>query len=202
MNVFLDLLPNQPKNDQTRDNFREMLRQRFEQGLPDTVERIWELPTIIIEEPFGDHLELLLEARTIFLAGHFYSCVAMCGIVGERLVKDIFRASVLVERNGTTARPSAGALDQFERVEINGIVRFLKETELLSADAAKAADGLGQLRNQYAHARGKKPDADALEAIKLLHTLVEGTVSVFKNFAIKDGAFVRKSESPRAEGEV
>jgi len=30
LSVFLDLLPNQPKNDQTRENFRGLLRQRFE----------------------------------------------------------------------------------------------------------------------------------------------------------------------------
>ena len=30
MNVFLDLLPNQPKNDRSRENFREMLRQKLE----------------------------------------------------------------------------------------------------------------------------------------------------------------------------
>ena len=117
----------------------------------------------------------------------------MCGIVGERLVKDVLRASVLVEKDGKPQRPADVAFDQLERVEVNGIVRFLKEAELLSADSAKAARTLGELRNQYAHARGKKPQRDALKAIKLLHTLVEGTVSMFKDFEIKDGVFVRKT---------
>jgi hypothetical protein len=198
MNVFIDLLPNQPKNDQTREDFRQMLRYRFEERLPQAVERIWELPPVILKEPLGDYLALLREAREIFLAGHFYSCVAMCGIVAERLVKDVFRAAVLVERAGKAARPSDAAFDQFEHVEVSGIVRFLKEAELLSPEAAKAAESLSKLRNQYAHARGKKPDADALEAIKLLHSLVEGTVSAFKDFEIKDGAFVRKASAPKS----
>jgi hypothetical protein len=60
LNVFLDLLPNQPKNDQTRESFRGLLRQRFEKTLPDAVERIWKLPPIIIKEPFGEYMELLL----------------------------------------------------------------------------------------------------------------------------------------------
>ena len=91
MDVFLDLLPNQPKTDQTRESFRQILRQRFEGRLTDAVERVWELPPMILK-PHGEYLALLLEAREIYLAGHFYSCVAMCGIVGERLVKDMFRA--------------------------------------------------------------------------------------------------------------
>jgi hypothetical protein len=192
MDVFLDLLPNQPKTDQTRESFRQILRQRFEGRLTDAVERVWELPPMILK-PHGEYLALLLEAREIYLAGHFYSCVAMCGIVGERLIKDVFRASVLVQKGGLPQAPPNAAFDQLEHVEVNGIVRFLKEAGLLSMEAWKAAGSLGQLRNQYAHARGKSPQPDALKAIKLLHTLVEDTVSVFKEFEIKDGAFVRKA---------
>jgi hypothetical protein len=192
--VFLDLLPNQPKNNQNRESFRELLRQKFEQRLPDAVERIWELPPIILTKRNEEYLSLLLEARQLHIEGYFYSCVAMCGIVGERLVKDVFRASVLVQKNGHPQSPPEVAFDQFERVDVNGMVRFLKESDLLSVEAAKAASDLGELRNQYAHARGKKPDGDALEAIKLLHVLVKGTVSVFKDFEIRDGALVRKAD--------
>lgn len=196
MEVFLDLLPNQPKNDQARENFRQMLRERFEERLPASVERIWELPPIILQQPKNDYVGLLLEAREPFVAGYFYSCVAMCGIVGERLVKDVLRAAVLVEREGRAVQPAQSAFDQLERVEINGLVRFSKEAQLLNDEAGKAADKLSQLRNSYAHARGKDSPKDAIEAIRLLHVLVEGTVSVFKDFDIKDGAFVRKGKLP------
>ncbi len=193
MDVFLDLLPNQPKNGQGRDNFRQMLRQRFEERLDTSVERIWDLPPIILQRPQNEYVALLLEARELFVAGNFYSCVAMCGIVGERLIKDVFRASVLIELDGRPVRPEEAAFDQLERVETSGLVRFLKESKLLGDEAAKAADKLGQLRNSYAHARGKDPHRDAIEAIKLLHSIVEGTVSVFKDYEVKEGAFIRKS---------
>ena len=192
MQVFLDVLPNSPRDDQTRKEFERMLRQEFESQLPKSVERIWELPPIVLKEPFGEYVDLLLETRQLFLAGHFYSCVAMCGIVGERLIKDVLRASVRIEKDGQVNRPQDKAFDQFERVDVNSIVKFLKESRLLCGEAAKAADDLGQLRNSYAHARGKAPEADAIKAIKYLHTLVEDTVSVFKNFEIKDGVFVKK----------
>jgi hypothetical protein len=87
MNVFLDVTPNTPKTDRTKEDFGNMLRQKFEQRLPGAVERIWELPPVILEKPFGEYVSLLVEARELFIAGHFYSCVAMCGIVGERLLR-------------------------------------------------------------------------------------------------------------------
>ena len=116
----------------------------------------------------------------------------MCGIVGERIIKDVLRASVRLEKDGVIHIPQDKAFDQLEYVEVAGIIRFLKETELIAANPAKAAEDLGKLRNRYAHARGKNPDRDALEAIKLLHSLIEDTVSMFKEFEIKDGVFVRK----------
>lgn len=90
LKVFLDLLPNQPKNDQTRKGFEQMLRDSFEARLPDAVERIWELPPLMLKEPSTDYFPLLMESRDLFVAGQFYSCVAMCGIVRERLIKTCF----------------------------------------------------------------------------------------------------------------
>jgi len=172
-----------------------MLQKHFEMRLADSVERVWDLPPIIVN-PQGEYLYLLLEARDLYIAGHFYSCVAMCGIVGERLIKDVLRTYILIQKDGSVKPPPEIAFDQLERIEVNGIIRFLRESELLSIDASKAADNLGQLRNQYAHARGKEPQPDALKAIRLLHVVVEGTVSILKDFNIKEGAFVRKEKAP------
>ena len=116
---------------------------------------------------------MLIEARDLYLAGHFYSCVAMCGIVGERLVKDVVRGSVLVQKTvHPPQRPSDAAFNQLERVELASIVRFLRESDLLNGEAANAAKKLAELPNDYAHARGKTPPGDALKALKFLHTLM------------------------------
>jgi hypothetical protein len=192
LTLHLDLLPNLPKNEQTRDQNRDMLRDRFENRLPEAVERIWDLPPMMVRAE-GDYLTLLLEARELYVLGYFYSCVAMCGIVGERLIKDAIRTSVLIQTETGVAAPSAAAFDQLERVEVSAMIRFLKETGLLKPEAGKAAEELGQLRNQYAHARGKQPQPDALRAVKLLHSLVDDTVSIFKHYTIKEGTFVRRT---------
>jgi len=196
MDVFLDLTPNTPKTERTREDFGNIIRQRFEQRLPDAVDRIWEVPPVILQRPETDYVSLLVEARELFIAGYFYSCVAMCGIVGERLVKDLLRASVLVYKAGKATRPPEEAFDQLERIDVNGIIRFLNKTALLGDDAQKAAQSLGELRNKYAHARGRDPHTDSIKAIELLHTLVEATVSVFNDFEITDEGLARKTVAP------
>jgi hypothetical protein len=197
MNVYIDFLPNQPKSDQSKEEIATLLKGRFEQRLPGAVDRNFELPPIMLLRPGDIYIGLLLEARELFVAGHFYSCVAMCGIVGERLVKDAFRTSVLISKNGSSERPTEAAFDQLEHIEAIRFIEFLKKTGLLETGAADAAKKLGELRNNYAHARGKNPEADAANAIKLLHALVEGTVSVFKEFEIKEGRLAPKTAPPK-----
>src|SRR5208283_772890 len=152
MTVYMDFLPNQPKNDQSREEIAALLKGRFEQRLPAAVDRNWDLPAIMLSKPSDEYLGLLLEARELFVAGYFYSCVAMCGIVGERLVKDVVRRSVLISKNGSPEQPTEVAFDQLERVEAIRFIEFLKTTELLETGAADAAKKLGELRNKYAHA--------------------------------------------------
>ena len=190
--VFVDFLPNQPRNDESRELLRQIRRKSFEENLDEAVERVWDLPSIVVK-PRGEYLTLLQEARELYIAGHFYPCVAMCGIVGERLAKDVLRISLLVQHGESPERPSDKAFDQLERVEVSGIVRFLREAGLLSEEAARSARKLGELRNDYAHARGKSPQEDALKAIGFLHTLVEGTVSAFEDHEIKNGVLVPKT---------
>ena len=192
-NVYVDFLSNQPKNEQTREQFRNALRNRFELKLEDAVERVWQLPQLILQRPNDEYISLLVEARDLFTEGYFYSCVAMCGIVGEKLIKDLLRGSVLVSVDGATKRPDDDAFDQLEHVDSSALVRFLNKARLLSDDAKKAAIDLAELRNQYAHARGKNPQSDALKAIQKLHILLDGTVSVLKDYEIIEGKFVPRT---------
>jgi hypothetical protein len=194
--VYIDLLSNQPKNEHTRERARQSLQNRVGLKLTDSVERLWDLPPVILQRPNDEYVSLLVEARELFTMGYFYSCVAMCGIVGEKLVKDQLRESTLVSIDGAANRPSEEAFDQLERVDVSAIVRFLNKAKLLTDEAKKAAEDLVGLRNQYAHARGKNPQRDALEAIKRLHVLLEGTVSILKDYQIVDGKFVPRTVKP------
>jgi len=190
--AYMDNRPKSPHTEEQLEKFRAELTQRFEKDLPATIKRIWELPCLNITSVSKPYSDLLIEARELFVNGYFYSCVAMCGIVGERLIKDMLRNSVLIEKDGKNQRPSDDAFNQLEYVETYGIINFLKATGLLSENAAKAARDLGDLRNKYAHSRGKNPEKDAIEAIKYLHTIVEDTVSIFKGFDLQHGVMMFK----------
>lgn len=170
------------RNDQVREEIRQYLRHRFEEKLPEAVERIWDLPNLVLKKPSEIYTELLIEAFDLYIDGYFYSCVAMCGIVGERIIKDELRAAVLIKKGNQVRSPDSTSFDQFEHLDVSSIARFLNKAELLSDRAFKAADSLGQLRNSYVHARGKDPKEDAISAIKMLHMLIEDTVSIFKDF--------------------
>jgi hypothetical protein len=145
----------------------------------------------------GEYVALLAEAREVYSHGHYYACAAMCGIVGERILKDVLRQGLRVAAPDGIRRPTEEALDQLERVDVGAIARFLVRAGLVTEEAGKAADKLQQLRNTYAHARGRNPEADALDAIAHLHGLIEGSVSVFTTHEIKDGKLVPKAASPK-----
>jgi hypothetical protein len=191
--AYLDVRPKSPHTEETRKEFRQGLTQRFEKNLPKAIERIWDLPCLTLSSVSKPYSELLIEARELFEDGHFYSCVAMCGIVGERLIKDVLRNSVLIEKDGKNQHPNDNAFDQLEHVEVYGIVNFLDMAGLLGKDAVEAARKLGELRNAYSHARGKDPEKDALNAIIYLHKIVEDTVSIFKGFDLQHGVIMLKN---------
>jgi hypothetical protein len=65
----------------------------------DRLERLSQLPPLLMED--GPYCGLIREARDVFVDGHFYACVAMCGISFER-----FRAGGLLRSEGET-RPYA-----------------------------------------------------------------------------------------------
>jgi hypothetical protein len=119
----------------------------------------------------------------------------MCGIVGERLIKDVLRASVCVRRYDKIEQPSDDAFDHLEKVEVRGLMLFGWKAGLLRDDAKRAAVDLGEHRNTYAHARGKEPVKDAMKALTLLHAIVESTVSILAIHDIREGKFVRKEQA-------
>ena len=72
MEVFLDLLSRTPKNDQAREGFRQVLGQQFQDELANVVERVRDLPPMIVK-PHGEYLALLIEARKLYLFASWYS---------------------------------------------------------------------------------------------------------------------------------
>lgn len=191
--VYCDFTPNHAQEPFLAGSLREKIIAKNADEADAIVSRIATLPVLMVYYPFGEYVPLLREAREIYTRGYFYSCVAMCGITAERLVKDILRGSVMVRSGPNSASsPSAPAFDQLERIDVSSLSRFLVRANLIDEATWKSLDALFQLRNTYAHARGKAAEADALKAIQHLHSVIDQTISVLKDHEIREGKLVPK----------
>lgn len=196
MPVFIDTIPNLLKlagaGKKGKEKVADLLRQEFESQIDDIISKYASLPWLMIHP--GEYCDLLTEARTLFVSGYFYSCVAMCGITAERIVKDIFSRSLLVILNGQPMRPSDRAIEDLESFGAKDICDFLIDAGVLNVELRSPFKGLGELRNKYTHAGGKRPEKDARTAINHLHKIIDGTVSILKDFDIQEGKLVKKSK--------
>lgn len=178
--AYIDVLSNTPKSDQGKRQIEALLNEEFAKDLPQSVDRLLDLPPILVEARRPEYIALLTEARALFVAGHFYACVAMCGIVGERILMDRARDFVFVKGKKpmmVVPLPEEAA-SELEYLGTNRLIGFLVSAGALDESAAKSARRLSDLRNTYAHARGKDPHSDSRSAIKWLHELIDGTVSL------------------------
>lgn len=194
--AYVDFTRNNLDSLEWIERMKATFREEYELRLDESIQRIRVLPTLTVYHT--EATALLREARELYVRGHFYSCVAMCGIVGERIIKDVIRAVVMVRRGDEAKTPSESAFTQLERIDSRSLIQFLRQTGTFTDKVKKAAIDLGDLRNNYAHARGKNPEADALTAIKLLHEIVDSTIAMSYHYTIKDGYLVPKT-TPRED---
>jgi len=186
--VFADPGSDQPQTPEAKAELEAEFLSRFKLAVSDNVARYWQLPSLAVPRGNYEYLDLLTEARELYRLGHFYSCVAMSGIVSERLVKDLLRQTIMISKDeGHPVKPTDKALDQLERVDMGALVRFCKEAALFDHPTSDAVTTLYELRNKYAHGRGRDAARDSLKAIGLLHRLVEATVSIKSDFEFIGG---------------
>ena len=137
------------------------------------IQRLSLLPPLLIET--GAYCALLKEARDVFVDGHFYACVAMCGISFERFQRD-------------KAAPF-GATDRHKAWEIREI---LKKRKVLPPDSLTLCKKMADLRNSYAHGHGKTPEKDALTALGWMHSFIDNETTLMRNYEVVDGVLCRR----------
>lgn len=197
VNVFIDFLPNGlnlpgEAGEQEQAQYIENLKRRIDDNGPEIAKRHASLPQLLVFS--GPHAQLLDEARKLYIDGYFYACVAMCGITAERIVSDIFAATILIRRDRTTAVPASPTALKQLRPGARQIREFLEACGVLSAEKKKQLEELATLRNKYTHATGDASASDAVESLTILHRVVEGTVSVFKDFKIHQGKLIPRED--------
>ena len=139
--------------------------------------RLSQLPPLLIQ--VGPYCDLLREARDVFVDGHFYACVAMCGISFERFQRD-------------KAKPCGAT----RKHKIWQVRKMLRNNKLLKPKTLTLCEEMADLRNDYAHGHGLKPKKDALKALGWLHRFIRNETSLMQDYVIKDGQLHRKQRCP------
>ncbi|MBN1806936.1 MAG: hypothetical protein JW837_16935 [Sedimentisphaerales bacterium] len=136
-------------------------------------ERLSQLPPLLIE--VGPYCKLLREARDVFVDGHFYACVAMCGISFERFQRDKAK--------------TYGATKKHKIWEIRNM---LQKNKVLSPVTLTLCKNMAELRNKYAHGHGLKPKEDAFKTLKWMHSFIDKETNLMRDYVIVNGVLNRK----------
>jgi hypothetical protein len=135
--------------------------------------RLSQLQPLLIED--GDYCRLIREARDVFVDGHFYACVAMCGISFERFQRD-----------------KAGPYGAKQKNKMDRIRDILKENSVISPKTLPLCESMAELRNKYAHGRGLNPKEDALRSLEWMQSFIDNETNLIRDYVIVDGILNRK----------
>jgi hypothetical protein len=174
--AYCDFMPNDAKLRISNASFKDSQKRLTELPsgeMDDRSERLSQLPPLLIEA--GRYCELLREARNVFVDGHFYACVAMCGISFERFQRD-------------KAKPY-GAKREHKMLQVR---KILQENNVLSPKTLVLCESMADLRNEYAHGDGLKPKEDAIKALTWMHSFIDNETNLMRDYIIVNGVLSRK----------
>ncbi len=137
------------------------------------IKRLSQLPPLLIE--VSPYCNLLKEAREVFVDGHFYACVAMCGISVERFQRD-------------KAEPY-GATRKHKMPQVR---KILQANKVLKVETLALCKKMVKLRNDYAHGHGLKPKEDAPKALQWMHSFIDNETNLMRDYVIVNGVLSRK----------
>ena len=80
--VSIDTLPNWIRMGQVKIA-EDFLKKKFEESLPDKIERYGKLPYLLIQ--LREFNSLIQEVRTLYVNGYYRAAVALCGMTAEAI---------------------------------------------------------------------------------------------------------------------
>ena len=137
------------------------------------LERLSQLPPLLMED--DPYCRLIREARDVFVDGHFYACVAMCGISFERFQRD-----------------KAAPYGATRAHKIWQVRNMLQENKALLPDTLSLCKKMADLRNDYAHGQGLNPKEDALKSLAWMQSFIDNETNLMKDYVITNGTLYRK----------
>jgi hypothetical protein len=171
--AYADFRPNTAKHQLKQEQVAELPSGALGEPTHGKLERLSQLPPLLIED--GPYCRLMREARDIFVDGHFYACVAMCGISFERFQRD------------KTA--PYGATWKHKMWQVRSL---LQKNKVLSPETLSLCKNMADLRDEYAHGNGLHPEEDALKSLAWMHSFVDKETNLMRDYVIVDGILIRK----------
>jgi hypothetical protein len=120
-----------------------------------------------------EYQHFLSEARKLIPHAYYYSCIAMCCLSAEHVLKNILRSSVLGKRSYLT-------VDSEEDQTIDAmppvlIAKFLKEYEMIDEAALGDFEDLVKLKKKYFQTYAMPTERTAHLAVELLENVIKAT---------------------------
>lgn len=149
------------------------------------VKRHLRLPTVLIPRE-DEFLPLLYEARQTYIAGHFFSCIASTATTADRI------CNRLTVRYGLPTPVQKWFLGE----TLGNKIPKLRAERIITKDQEELLVKINKIRNRHLHPRRSISQItlkrDAYVAVRLLHELIEGTFSIFRDHTFQEGRIVPK----------
>ncbi|MFH1077445.1 MAG: hypothetical protein V1753_11565 [Pseudomonadota bacterium] len=170
--AYADFRPNAAKRNLKEELSKSSQEQDKNPLAREALERLSQLPPLLMEA--GAYCGLIREARDVFVNGHFYACVAMCGISFERFQRD-------------KATPY-GITRKHTMKQVRSILR---KNKILLPETLDLCKKMADLRNDYAHGHGLNPKEDALKSLDWMHSFIDNETDLMRNYVIINGTLNR-----------
>lgn len=185
--IYFDAVPGTLKSPvgkrAAQTTMAKWIEQKKKDG-PEMIKRYMELDTFFAEN--FPYIEILIEARELYINGFFYSTVAMVGIAAERFAIDLLNASEIIV-NGKKINNK----DTFKDIEQYRRLKLLLSLGILDRKSMGKLSGIKDIRNRYAH--GEKYRADKKDALTVLRLFTDVINSeFFKKYEFRKGGLALK----------
>jgi len=177
--AYVDFRPNTAKRELREEPSKDsqeqssgLLSSALAEPPHNRLERLSQLPPLLMED--GPYCGLIREARDVFVDGHFYACVAMCGISFERFQRD-----------------KAAPYGATRKHTMKQVRSMLQENKVLLSGTLDLCKKMADLRNDYAHGHGLNPKEDALKALAWMHSFIDKETNLMRDYVIVDGILHR-----------
>lgn len=163
----------------------ETYTESYKRTVMPRVKRHLRLPHLLVHQD-DEFLPLLYETRQTYIDGHFFSCVASAATTADRI------CIRLSQWYGLPRLLQKWVVEQ----TLGNKIQKLRSEGVITKDQEDLLVKINEIRNRHIHPnrplRALTLKRDAFIVVCLLHELVEGTFSIYRDHTFKEGVIVPK----------